>query len=251
MIASLSMYDWPETGPALDRLWSAIRDNLKDAGLQAPEHLQRDREVYEIWRDPALVIGQTCGWPYISRLRGEVIPFARFAYELDCEPGHYYSVFIGRDAGDRKYLQDAAALQLAPKVAINGDDSQSGFRVFRDVADAGGEAIAPENRLITGSHRQSVKAVAERQAAIAAIDGVAFLLSADHDPAYHDNICVLAKSKPVPGLPLITTPTNKAKTGALFDAVQSAIGQVSAADRKVLKIIDLVPARDADYELLL
>ena len=251
MIASLSMYDWPETGPAIDRLWSAIRGNLKASGLQAPEHLQRDRETYDLWRDPVLVVGQTCGWPYISRLRGNVIPFARFAYQLDCEPGHYYSVFIGREAEDRKYLQGENALRSAFKVAINGEDSQSGFRVFRDITDAGGEAIPPENRLISGSHRQSVKAVAARQAAIAAIDGVAFLLSADHDPQHHKNICVLGHSTPVPGLPLITSPENKTKTGALFEAVSSAIHQVSAADRKTLKIVDLVPAKDTDYEVLL
>lgn len=39
MIASLGMYDRPETMAANDRLWALVRDGLRARGIAAPEAL--------------------------------------------------------------------------------------------------------------------------------------------------------------------------------------------------------------------
>ena len=63
MIAALPMYDRPETQDATDRFWALIRDRLRAGGIPAPDHLTRDRDPWDIWTDPDLVLAQTCGLP--------------------------------------------------------------------------------------------------------------------------------------------------------------------------------------------
>ena len=46
-VAALPMYDWPEIAPATDRLWAALRDHLRAAGVAAPDALTRDRPLPE------------------------------------------------------------------------------------------------------------------------------------------------------------------------------------------------------------
>ncbi|HEX7388528.1 MAG TPA: hypothetical protein VF286_00360, partial [Acidiphilium sp.] len=61
-VASLGMYDFPWLRPATDRLWAAIRDRMRMSGADAvPETLERSRALEDIWRDPNLVLAQTCG----------------------------------------------------------------------------------------------------------------------------------------------------------------------------------------------
>lgn len=50
MIASLTMYERPETTAALDALWQAIRAELNDS--EAPETLTRGKDLWEVWTSP-------------------------------------------------------------------------------------------------------------------------------------------------------------------------------------------------------
>lgn len=245
------MYDWPEIRPAIDRLWSSISTELVDRRIEAPAQLIRIEHPSTLWTDPNLIVGQTCGWPYINGLRGKVIPFARFDYgRKNCPAGYYNSAFIGRYDSDRKYLEEPDALLKAEKIAINGDDSQSGFHVFDELLDArASETIPAEYRLITGAHRNSVKAVAAGDATIAAIDSVAFELAQRYEPEAFKKIVVLGYSKPKPGLPLITSCQNQQKIEALFDAVQTGLNLLPDIDKANLLINGLVAARDADYDV--
>ena len=67
-LAALPMYDWPELRPATDRLWAAVRDGLRQRGVAAPEGLTRDVGLMAGWTDPGLVLGQTCGLPFVREL---------------------------------------------------------------------------------------------------------------------------------------------------------------------------------------
>ena len=51
-VASLPMYDWPEVQGATDRLWRAIRDQLRAEGIEAPDRLTRPADPATTWRDP-------------------------------------------------------------------------------------------------------------------------------------------------------------------------------------------------------
>ncbi|MEM7291719.1 MAG: hypothetical protein AAF412_15345, partial [Pseudomonadota bacterium] len=175
-IASLPMYDWPETRLALERLWAAIAIELEASKLPAPKLLTSADEFMEVWTSPDLVIGQTCGWPYANLLQDVVVPFGRFDHALPgCKAGKYYSVYIGQSETDRQFLNDGAALGQCPRIAINGEDSQSGFHVFSEISrEFTQDDPTAAGHLMTGSHRKSVLAVANGEARIAAIDAVAF-----------------------------------------------------------------------------
>lgn len=245
------MYDWPETSSVLDAFWRLAYASLKTADIDAPATLTREENVHDLWTNRDLLVGQTCGWPYANQLRGKVHPFARFDYGLaDCPPGFYRSVFIGQDASDAEYLNDAQTLSTCPSVAINGADSQSGFHVFAEVSGKpADESLPSARRYLSGAHRNSVKAVAEGKARIAAIDAVAFELAKSHETEAVENVVIIGHSTPKPGLPLITSPAFADQADMLFSAIGKAIDTLPEAHLNALHIKGLLPAADEDYEV--
>lgn len=242
--AALPMYDWPEISHVWDQLWRFVRGDLVSAGMAAEEALMRPRELDAAWRDPALILGQTCGWPYVSRLRGVVAPFARFDFSLGGMPGDYHSVYIAGD-GD-----DPAALLARPdaRLAVNAPDSQSGFRALSELA-AGPMSLPRERIVFTGSHRASIRAVAEGLADLAAIDAMSWRLALLHEPAAQQ-VSVAGRSSPVPGLPLVTAIAFRASVPLLFEAVSAAIEGLNSADREALGLSGVVAAGEDDYRVL-
>lgn len=225
MIASLAMYDWPQVAAEHDRLWSLIRAALADEGIDAPEGLTRNGSLWNIWESPDLLLGQTCGMPYRTRLHGNVTLVGTLDYGLpDAPPGYYYSELITR-ADEPGEVMDFIDRTLA----FNGQDSQSGW-------------AAPQNHVAplvfkhtrhTGAHRDSALAVAEGRADIAAIDAVTWRLIRAHMPKLAAQLRVIAHTTPTPGLPLITAahrdpaPIARAVTTAvtsLFDPDRASLG---------------------------
>ncbi|MEM9332655.1 MAG: PhnD/SsuA/transferrin family substrate-binding protein [Pseudomonadota bacterium] len=249
-VASLSMYDWPETQEALDCLWHSIAEKLHDAGIPAPEELERGNSPSSNWENRALTLGQTCGWPYANRLRGKVLPLGRFVYDIAAKPaGHYQSVYIGRNANHAQFLGSPDVFLTLEKIAINGDDSQSGFHVFNEILGASAQdMIHPEKRLLTGAHRDSIRAVAEGRADVAAIDSVAFELAKRFETDAVGNVEVIGHSKPKPGLPLITSLEHANDIPVMLEAIRISISELAADKLQNLLILDVMPASDGDYD---
>jgi len=247
------MYDWPETRKALDQFWDLIKIELLDRDLPAPNYLQRKDRQMPLWLSPDLTIGQTCGWPYANTLRSRVTPFARFDYGLqNCPRGTYRSVYIGQSPEDRKYLENVHALSSCPSVAINGDDSQSGFHVFSEISGLpASETVFEDQRLITGAHRNSVCAVADGKARIAAIDAVAFELAKRHEADATENVHIIGYSSPKPGLPLITSLALASRIDELFQAIVAAHSKLTVGARDMLLIEQVLSAHDSEYEIFL
>ncbi len=191
MIAALPMYDRPELCAKTDALWAAIRDALRARGIDAPDHLTRDRDLWEVWQSPDLILAQTCGLPYRARLHARVTLVATPDYGLpDCTPGHYRSVILAREA----------ALPAHPRVALNDPLSQSGWAALHSWATA--RALSLGIVSITGSHAASARAVADGIADLAAIDAQTWRQLVRFDGA--DPSLEIARTPPTPGLPLIT-----------------------------------------------
>lgn len=249
-IATLSMYDWPETRPALDTLWRHISRETASRGIDTPSELHHEDGQMALWTDPDLLIGQTCGWPYANLLHDKVVPFARFDYGLQGIPsGYYQSVFIMARTQAGKAGMTAEQISKMERIAINGPDSQSGFHVFAEIGGKPAtEFIPTEKRLLTGAHRESVKAVAAGKADLAAIDGVAFELAKRFEPEAVACVSVIGSSTPRPGLPLITSAKNAAKSGMLFEAVSRAVDSLPAELLEQLLIRGVVPAESSDYD---
>ena len=142
------------------------------------------------------------------------------------------------------------AWKQAQKVAINGGDSQSGFHVFGEILGSAAKDFIPQSiKLLTGSHRESVKSVAKGDATIAAIDAVSFELSKHYDPRSTSKICELGKSKAVPGLPLITSVKNAKMIPKLFYSVVEAVKALPDEQKKCLMIKGVVCAHDSEYDV--
>ena len=124
-VASLPMYDWPEVEWAHDRLWAAVSERLAARGIAAPKALDRTRPFDEPWLDPGLVLSQTCGWPYATRLHGMVRLVATPVYDV---PGCRGPVLFEHDRGPQGRA-GAAAFRICRdrRLAFNTRDSLSGF----------------------------------------------------------------------------------------------------------------------------
>ncbi len=239
MIASLGMYDRPETSAANDRLWAAVRENLRAQGLAAPDSLTRGEGAYwPAWEDPALVLSQTCGYPFRARLHGRVTLVGTPDYALPgCPPGYYHSVFVAR-ADDPRGLPALAEGRLAFNEAL----SQSGWAApAHHLLSLG---LMPRPMLKTGGHRLSAAAVAEGRADLAALDAVTWALIRRHD-TFAATLREVARTTPTPGLPLIARAG--ADAAAAFTAVSGAIAALSPADRDTLLLRGLVAIPAKDY----
>ena len=155
MIASLPMYDPPPLQAANDAFWGLIRDRLRAAGMQAPAALTRTGDMWGHWTDPALVLSQTCGFPYRARLHGQVTLVGAPDFGVEgCPPGYYCSVFVVRRDDPRRRLAafDGAVL------AYNDPLSQSGWAAPQNEARLRGLRFVTGPR--TGGHALSARAVA-------------------------------------------------------------------------------------------
>lgn len=235
MIASLPMYDRPETAAANDRLWQGVRAALGDG----PAALTRGGDPWLHWHDPELVLSQTCGYPYRARLHGEVTLVGAPVHDLPgCPPGHYRSALVARHDDKRTDPHQFAGAVLA----YNDPMSQSGWAAPQSHARARGFAFS--NTLRTGTHAASARAVAEGRADLAALDAVSWTLMRRHD-GLGARLRVIAHTPPTPALPFITAAGRAA--GPLFAALAQAIAALSPADRETLVLSGLVRIPAADY----
>lgn len=240
MIAALPMYDRPETAAAHDALWAAVRDALRADGLPAPQALDRGIGLWEGWEHPALVLGQTCGLPYRTRLHGRVELVASFDYGLpDTPPGHYHSLFVARADDPRERPRDFAATRLA----INSADSHSGwaapFLWFR----ARGLDCRPA--LATGAHRASARAVAEGRADFAAIDAVTWRGIERWEPELAGRLRVIGRSEAAPGMALIAAQGMDAERSG--GALAAAVAALDPVQRSTLGIVGVTRIAAAEY----
>ncbi len=239
MIASLPMYDVAPTHAANDRLWAGIRDGLRAQGLPAPDALTREGDLWAQWQAPDLILSQTCGLPYRTRLHGRVTLVGTPDYAVEgCPPGHYRSVLVARNDDPRDDLGQFDGARLA----YNEATSQSGWSAPLTQARRTGIRLTPA--LVTGGHHPSLVAVARGQADIAALDAVSWRLFRHFVPEAQQ-VRVVGMTDPTPGLPLIAAAG--ADRATLFATVAAAIAAMPPADRNVTGLTGLVAIPAAAY----
>lgn len=242
MIAALPMYDTPQTAPALDALWACIRDGLRAQGIGAPEALTRGGDVWQVWQSPALVLGQTCSLPFRARLKDQVQVLGAFDLGLPgTPPGYYHSVLVAR-ADDPRAKRGLAAFRGA-RLAYNEALSQSGWAAPSAAAARAGFSF--DALIETGAHRQSARAVAEGRADIAALDAASWRVIAREDPATAARLSVVGRTRPTPGLPLITR--RDSNPAPYRKAIGDAVTNLSQRHRATLDLRGFVPVPEAAY----
>ncbi len=240
MIASLGMYDFGPAQGANDRLWTLLRDGLRQRGIAAPEALTRGEHAYwDTWQSPDLLLSQTCGYPFRARLLDRVTYVGTPDYGVEgCPPGHYRSVFVARADDPRQSLQDFDGARFAYNEAL----SQSGWAAPQTHAAKLGIRLPPA--LQSGGHRLSALAVAEGRADIAALDAVTHAMLQEVEPKVA-GLRALALTDPTPGLPYITAAGQD--PAPIFAALTDAIAALPAPDRAILRLKGLVRIPRAAY----
>ncbi|MEL7273909.1 MAG: PhnD/SsuA/transferrin family substrate-binding protein [Pseudomonadota bacterium] len=231
MWASLPMYDRPELVEAHDRFWAFMHDGLREAGVSAPDALERGERAF-VWDDPAMLFSQTCGMPYRMELHKRVALVGTTDYGVEaCPPGYYRSALVVRAIEPRSLIK----LLGEARIAFNMRHSQSGFAALYSYAVGLGIAIDPQ--VETGGHVASAQAVAEGGADLAALDAVSWRLMQRYD-GLASALAVAAWTKPTPGLPLVTAFPEMVPI--LRNAFNLALERLSDFDQEVLGIRALV-----------
>lgn len=234
MIASLGMYDRPETAKSLDTFWAAIRSNLG----YGPHNLDRTSAFMDIWQSPDLLMSQTCGMPYRLGLHRVVQLVGTPDYNIpDTQPGYYHSVFVVRKNDDTDVSGFADRI-----LAYNNPTSQSGWAAPQN--HASGLGFQFRNLFRSGKHMASAQAVANGQADIAALDAVTWRMICNYD-ALACELKVIQTTAPTPGLPFITAADRNADE--IFCAADEAIHGLNSDHRKILGLNGIVRIDAASY----
>jgi ABC-type phosphate/phosphonate transport system substrate-binding protein len=218
LVAALPMYDFPWTADAQDALWRGLAVRLRRAGIAAPDALTRERPLEEVWRDPRLLFGQTCGYPYVTTLASQVALVATPSYGFaGCQGPRHCSLIVARRGEGRARLEDF----LGARAALNARDSNSGMNLFRATVAplADGKPFFAAVAL-TGSHAASLAAIVEGEADVAAIDCVTFALLGRGRPDLTEAVAIVARSPLSPGLPYIV---GAGLGAAAIEAVRAAL----------------------------
>lgn len=249
--ASLAMYDAvPPVQAANDRIWQGIRDRLRGAGYAAPEALDREISYDGIWLLPDLVLAQTCGYPYVSHLKGKVRLVATPAFDFAGGKGtDRVSFIVVAETSKAHTLEDLRGTVAA----VNDWGSNSGMNLFR----AAVMPLASDGKFfsgirITGGHLPSIKAVQTGEADVAAIDTVTWGMLARHNPDMLAGVRILAESPAGPGLPYITRlDASDAEVDALRKAIADTIADPAYADAvSALGLTGIEILTDDDYDRL-
>ncbi len=232
MIASLSMYMRPELEAAHGRYWDLIRHFLSESGVDSPKTLSQTDDVFSVWNAPDLVLSQTCGLPYRTKLHDHVtlIGTPDFGVE-DCKAGYYRSAMIVHKDNMQGHFHDYRSAVFA----YNEVGSQSGYAAPYWHVRAKGYWF--KELLKTGSHIESARAVASGKAGMAGIDAVTWRLIQRYDD-FADQLRVFEWTVETPSLPYIAAKTAPQKE--TFEAVRLAILALEPADRAALGLKGII-----------
>lgn len=204
---------------ALESVWEVLAQRLEQAGIRGlPTALDWPQDYLAHWRDPRLLLSQTCGYPLTHALAGAVQLVGLFTYAVPGSEGIFCrSQLVARQEHAGRALADFRGL----RAAFNAEDSQSGYNALR----AAVAPLAVNGRFFgsvneTGSHAASLHAVQAGQADLAAIDCVTLAGLARDTPQSVKGVCVLGQTQPYPGLPLVTGRDTSARE---LRAVQTAL----------------------------
>jgi len=244
-LAVLAMYDWPELQGANDQIWSGVATRLRAAGMTAPDKLNRSLDEEVPWRSPELLLAQTCGYPYVKSLRGKVRLVGTPHYDAEgCSGPEYCSWILVRQGSD---IRNMAGLRQR-RAAVNHYRSHSGWNALRSTIPG-----VLNDVLLTGSHLESLRMVAEGQADFCATDSVCWALARHHRPDLAAHLRIVGQSQSVPGLPYITAAgRSDEELQILRRAISETIHDVDMdSAREVLLLDDFSVVEDEDYDIVL
>ncbi|MGR3890542.1 phosphate/phosphite/phosphonate ABC transporter substrate-binding protein [Pseudomonas sp. 1152_12] len=243
--AELLMYVAPEAVQQANQQWLTRIFERLNLGRRHADHL----DLQGLWLAPELLVTQTCGYPLMTQLRGQVRVIGRPRYELaHSSLGQHCSLLLTRDDSPRTALADF----YNSRGVINGYDSNSGMNLLR-------ERLAPLQRDgrffasvgISGAHRESLRWLREDRADLAAIDSVTYDYLARFAPQDVAGLRIVTHSAPSPTLPYIgPLQLSDEQVAQIRQAMNLALQDVPQIVER-LGIQEVLPASEDDYRVLL
>jgi ABC-type phosphate/phosphonate transport system substrate-binding protein len=243
--AELPMYIASEPIRLANERWiTRILDHLGHTRLNA-ENLS----LPELWLSPQLLLTQTCGYPLMTALRGQVRIIGRPRYELpDSSAGNHCSLILARANDPRVKLADFRDSHGV----INSEDSNSGMNLLR-------QRLAPLQRDgrffasvgISGGHRESLRWLRENRADLAAIDSVTYACLAQYAPQEVSGLRVVARSAVSPTLPFITVASATDQQIETLRGVMNQTLEELPEVAQTLGLVEVLAASESDYQILL
>jgi ABC-type phosphate/phosphonate transport system substrate-binding protein len=237
----------------LRHAWQALFHEfclLFDDGEVFDNHLVFDTGE-SVLRDSRLFIGHTCGYPLMNHLQDAVTPFCVPVFNVNGVEGNLYSSrFVVAADSDIGSLTECGGRVAA----INNSDSNSGMNVFRHaIAKLNPAAPFFASVINSGGHLQSLTAVAEKRAEVAAIDCVSFQLIEDRWPELVARVRSIGDSIKTCGLPLVLPNTSLPSTDTrrILVALNEALNQVNPGVRQQLHLSHFAPVGFDDYQSIL
>lgn len=243
--AELLMYVAPEPIRQANERW--LKRILQRLGAT-----RRDAErlsLMDLWLSPDLLLTQTCGYPLMTALRGQVRVIGRPRYELpDSNGGNHCSLLLGRVDDSRRTLP---AFRDSRGV-INGEDSNSGMNLPRhQLAPLHADGQFFGSVSISGSHRESLRWLREDKADLAAIDSVTFAYLARHAAHEVAGLHVIARSAASPTLPYITAASvTDEEAEGLRQVMNRSLRELPDV-AELLGLHEVLPATESDYQVVL
>lgn len=160
-------------------------------------------DLYIWWQEQDVLFTQCCGYPLIKSLKDQVQLIAKPDYAVvGCENGYYRSVLITH----RDNIFDSLNSFIDQRIVINQIDSNSGMNVLRaEIAALVDDKPYFQTVKISGSHLNSIQAITEHRADLAAIDCVSFAYIEKFRPELLKDIRILSYSVQSPALPIIAS----------------------------------------------
>ena len=183
-------------------LLNCIVFELRARGFREPiEPVARIDDLDSFWSRPDMLLGQTCGYPLVTRLANRVkllgTPHYRFPW---CDGHDYRSLLVVRADSGLYKLQDLRGTVAA----VNQWHSHSGMNAFRLAIAPHASAGRHFRRVLeSGSHRESLSLVRRRLVSVAAIDCITCGYLRLHEPRLLRGLRVLTETEAMPGLPLV------------------------------------------------
>ncbi|MDT3720514.1 PhnD/SsuA/transferrin family substrate-binding protein [Pseudomonas oryzihabitans] len=243
-VAALTMYVEPvEVCDAYRQLAAAVALRLDTTLEPAPE------ELPALWTHPELLLAQTCGYPWATRLRDQVrlVAAPRYTFEGCADAEHCAFILV-----PEALAADSLADLRGKRVALNGLDSNTGMNLLRHavapLAERGrffGEVIVSE------SHANSLALLQQGHADVAAVDAVTYGYLQRAEPGRVAGLRLLQRTRSSPALPFITAAS---RSDAEVKALRAALGDSLTADPElaaVLAIASFAAVDEATYLPLL
>lgn len=217
----------------------------------AVESTIRFETDFDLLRNPDMLLGHTCGYPLMRFLRNDCQPVCVPCFDVEGSNGKYYSshIIVSIDSDINRLAG------CHHKVAvINGRDSNSGMNVLRHAVSLLDFPAPFFSKVIeSGSHFNSLSAIADGRADVAAIDCVSFALIKDEWPGLIEQVKTIGFSEATCGLPLVIPYSRQwnIDPASITRALELALTGIQDKHRKTLHLTGFENVTLTDYQSII